>query len=153
MKKFLLITLLAVYTLNGWAQQMLVSPVSAQSQVTPPAQMPPRVEGIAQVQGQRQVTEQSPNINRTPYLTNLTGKTIQAYPNPATDRVLIQHVATTGRATITLISTNGQIIQEKSVAPNTFETEINVSRLIKGIYIVKFDDGRGDVKIVKLVKN
>jgi hypothetical protein len=152
MKKFLLLIPLAIYGITAQGQEMLRSPVTAQSQVTPPAQIPP-----AQVTQQAQITQpiiqQSPNIVKTAYLTNLTGKIMQAYPNPATDHVLLQHHSTSERAIIFIVSTDGQILQQRTVLPNTLQTELNIGRLNKGIYILKFDDGRGDVRTLKLVKN
>jgi len=151
MKKFLLITLFAVYGITAQAQQMLQSPVSAQSQVTPPAQIP-QVQVTTQVLVTQPIIQQSPNIVKTAYLTNLTGKIMQAYPNPATDHVLIQHHSSSERAIIFLVSTDGQILQQRTVLPNTLQTELSIGRLNKGIYILKFDDGRGDVRTLKLVK-
>ncbi|MEO7306557.1 MAG: T9SS type A sorting domain-containing protein [Ferruginibacter sp.] len=108
---------------------------------------------IASAQVTQQVTQQSPNIVKTAYLTNLNGKIMQAYPNPATDHVIIQHHSSAERAVISLVSTDGQIMEQRTVLPNTLQTELNIGRLNKGIYILKFDDGRGDVRTLKLVKN
>ena len=153
MKKFFLLISLAIYGIVAQAQEMLQSPASAQSQVTAPAQIPPQVQTSAQVQGTQPIIQQSPNMVKTAYLTNLTGKTIQAYPNPATDHVLIQHMSSSERAVIFLVSTDGQVLQQRTVLPNTLQTELSIGRLNKGIYILKFDDGRGDVRTLKLVKN
>ena len=152
MKKFLLLFSFVVYGVNAWTQEMLKSPVSAQSQVTPPAQIPPPTEGIPNIQVTQPIAQQSPNLIKTAYLTNLTGKMMQAYPNPASDHVLIQHVATTERAIITVVSTDGQVLFQRTVLPNTLQTELSIGKLNRGIYILKFDDGSGDVRTLKLVK-
>jgi Secretion system C-terminal sorting domain len=99
------------------------------------------------------VPEGSPNIARTGYLTNLNGKMMQAYPNPAIGEVNIQHVATKERASISIISTDGKVLQQRLVLPNTFQTKLNVSMLNKGLYILRFDDLKGDVRTLQLVKN
>ena len=99
------------------------------------------------------LTQTSPNIVKTAYLTNLTGKVMQAYPNPATDQVIIQHVSSPERAVIFLVSTDGKILQQRTVMPNTLQTQINIGMLNKGMYIVKFDDAKGDVRSLQLVKN
>jgi Secretion system C-terminal sorting domain len=99
------------------------------------------------------VPEESPSIARTGYLTNLNGKMMQAYPNPAVSEVNIQHVATKERATISIISTDGKVLQQRLVLPNTFQTKLNVSTLNKGLYILRFDDLKGDVRTIQLVKN
>lgn len=78
---------------------------------------------------------------------------MQAYPNPATDQVTIQHVSSTERAVISIVSTDGRIILQRIVMPNTLQTQFSVGILSKGIYILKFDDSRGDIRTLQLVKN
>lgn len=99
------------------------------------------------------LNQPSPNINKTAYLTNLTGKVMQAYPNPATDQVTVQHVAAANRAVISVISADGRVLFQRTVLPNTFQTQFNVGMLSRGVYILRFDDNKGDVKTTQLVKN
>lgn len=98
-------------------------------------------------------SQTEPVMNKTAYLTNLTGKTMQAYPNPAKDQVTIQHVSSAERGFLMLISTDGKILQQRTVMPNTLQTQINIGMLSNGAYIVKYDDGKGDVRMVRLMKN
>lgn len=112
------------------------------------AQITPNVYGNVQ-----NINQCSPNMAKTAYLTNLNGKLIQAYPNPATDRVVIQHVATNDMAVIYLVSGDGRMLLQQKVIPNTLQTELSVGVLSKGIYIVKFDNSKGDVRTLQLVKN
>ncbi|MBL7702646.1 MAG: T9SS type A sorting domain-containing protein [Ferruginibacter sp.] len=95
----------------------------------------------------------SPNINKTAYLTNLTGKVVQAYPNPARDQVTVQHVAFANRAVMSVMSADGRVLFQQNVLPNTLQTQFNVGRLSTGMYILKFDDSRGDVRVTQLLKN
>jgi hypothetical protein len=97
--------------------------------------------------------QSSPNISKTAYLTNLTGKVMQAYPNPARDQVTIQHVAPANRAVISVVSTDGKVLFQRTVLPNTLQTQFNIGMLTTGIYILKFDDCQGDVRTLQLVKN
>lgn len=99
------------------------------------------------------LAQTSPNISKTAYLTNLTGKVMQAYPNPATDQVSIQHVSSPERAVIFLVSTDGRVLQQRTVMPNSHQTQLNIGMLNKGIYILKYDDSKGDVRMLQLVKN
>ena len=92
-------------------------------------------------------------LTKTGYLTNLTGKSMQAYPNPATDQVTIQHVSSSERAVITIVSTDGKVLQQRTVLPNTLQTQLHVGALNKGLYILRFDDSKGDVRTIQLVKN
>lgn len=102
---------------------------------------------------QQNIQQSSPNISKTAYLTNVTGKVMQAYPNPATDQVTIQHVAPANRAVISVISTDGRILFQQTVMPNTLQTQFSVGLLSKGMYILRFDDSKGDVRTTQLVKN
>lgn len=47
---------------------------------------------------------------------------MQAYPNAATGQVIVQHVFSPGRAVIFLVSTDGKILQERTVMPYTLQT-------------------------------
>lgn len=99
------------------------------------------------------LNQQSPQIIKTAYLTNNTGKLMQAYPNPARDQVVVQHMASIDRAVISIINNDGRILQQQTVMPNTLQTELRITNLSRGIYIVRFDNARGDVRTLKLVKD
>lgn len=87
------------------------------------------------------------------YTREQTDKSIQAYPVPAVDMVTIQHARAADRAVILLASMDGKILQQKTVMPNTLQTQLNISMLGKGLYIIKYDDGMGDIRTLKLIKN
>ena len=99
------------------------------------------------------LNQPSPNISKIAYLTNITGKVMQAYPKPATDQVTVQHVSSSDRAIIFLINTDGKILQQRTVVPNELQTRLQIGMLSKGIYIVRYDSGKGDVQTLQLVKN
>lgn len=98
-------------------------------------------------------SQTTPELNKTAYLTNLNGKAVQAYPNPATDQVTVQHVAFANRAVVSVISTDGKVVFQQTVLPNTLQTQFSVGGLSRGMYILKFDDSKGDVRTLQLVKN
>lgn len=78
---------------------------------------------------------------------------IQVYPVPANDQVTIQHRKASDKAMISLISPDGKILQQLVAVPNTFQTQINISNLQKGLYFVSYDDGQSDVQISRIIKN
>ncbi len=78
---------------------------------------------------------------------------IQIYPVPATEQVTIQHSKSPEKATITLISPDGKILQQKVAVTNTLQTQLNISTLGSGLYIVRYDDGVGNIQIGKIIKN
>ncbi len=98
-------------------------------------------------------SQTSPNLTKTAYLTSLNGKAMQAYPNPATDQVIIQYVSSAQTAVISIVSTDGRVLQQQTVIPNTLQTQLHVGTLNKGMYILRFDDSKGDVRTIQLVKN
>ena len=78
---------------------------------------------------------------------------IEIYPTPAIDAVTIQHNKSAARATITLYTTDGKIILQKLAQQNTYQTQVNVGTLPSGMYLLKYDNGTGDVQTKTLYKN
>jgi len=81
------------------------------------------------------------------------GGQIQMYPMPARDQVTIQHDKALENTVISLLSPDGKILQSKVVVPGSFQTQLNINTLSAGIYIVRYADGKGDLRTLKLVKN
>lgn len=78
---------------------------------------------------------------------------IQLYPVPATTHVFVQHEQVASRATIHVIAQDGKVIKEVRPAAMTNQTQLNISDLRPGVYMVRYNDGEGKVQTVKLVKN
>ena len=87
------------------------------------------------------------------YVREQTNAQIQLYPVPATDQVTIQHNKSPERTFITIVSPEGRVVRQVKASLNTLQTQVNISNLTKGIYIVKYDDGSGEVQSLKLIKN
>jgi hypothetical protein len=84
---------------------------------------------------------------------NQTDPHIQLYPIPANNVVTIQHNAASQNATVTLYSTTGKILQQVRSAPLTFQTQLKVNNLSKGVYIIKYNDGQALPQAVMMIKN
>jgi hypothetical protein len=78
---------------------------------------------------------------------------IEIYPMPAHDVVTIQHNLSAERATLSLYSSDGKLITQKLVLPNTLQTQLNVSNINGGLYIVRYDNGNGKIESKNLYKN
>ncbi|MCY7291297.1 MAG: T9SS type A sorting domain-containing protein [Ferruginibacter sp.] len=78
---------------------------------------------------------------------------IEIYPMPARDMVTIQHNLSAERANITLYSNDGKLIMQKLVLPNTLQTQLNLINLNSGLYIVRYDNGKGTIESKNLYKN
>ena len=87
------------------------------------------------------------------YAKEQTDAQIQVYPNPASDMVTIQHSRSAENSKITLISPDGKVLQQVVAVANTLQTQVNVSKLNSGLYIVRYDDGKGTVQTAKILKN
>ena len=84
---------------------------------------------------------------------NSSSSEIQLYPVPATSHVFVQHEQVSSRGTIHIIAPDGKVIKETRTTPNTNQTQVNLSDLRPGVYMVRYNDGEGRVQVVKLVKN
>ncbi len=87
------------------------------------------------------------------YSIDQTNNAIQIYPMPATDMVTVEHKMSTGASVITLISMDGRVMQQVNVVPFTYQTQLNISQLVKGVYIVNFKDEKANAQSLKLIKN
>ncbi len=87
------------------------------------------------------------------YAKEQSGSRIQVYPMPAKEQVTLQHSKAPENAMITLSTPDGKIVQRKIAVAATLQTQINIAHLSAGIYILRYDDGKGDVQSTKLIKN
>ncbi|MEI9807553.1 MAG: T9SS type A sorting domain-containing protein [Bacteroidota bacterium] len=81
-----------------------------------------------------------------------TGAQIQLYPVPARDQVYVQHNKAPAKVNITIYSLDGRMIKQVQAIPNTYQTSLNISDLKTGMYLVKYDDGNGDIQSAKLIR-
>jgi len=77
---------------------------------------------------------------------------IRAYPQPVLSSVTIEHSEALEGGRITLSSAGGQVVRTVPVTPHALSTPLNLSGLQAGIYLVRYDNGRGQVETLKIVK-
>ncbi|MEQ1799160.1 MAG: T9SS type A sorting domain-containing protein, partial [Lacibacter sp.] len=87
------------------------------------------------------------------YTKEQTNGKIQLYPLPAMDMVTVQHNRSNENAIITVFSQEGKLLQQVRPATNTLQTQLSIGSLSKGVYIVRFNDGQGNIQSIKLLKN
>ncbi len=87
------------------------------------------------------------------YAKEQSGASIQLYPVPATGLVTVQHNKSSAKAVITLYTPEGRLMQTVPAVANTLQTQVNITWLVKGVYILKYDDGKGDIQSMKLIRN
>jgi len=82
------------------------------------------------------------------------GKTIvlKAYPQPALSDLTIEHSEVAAQGSISIVNSNGQVVKRVAVNTDVNQTIISLAGLNSGIYVVRFDNGKGQVETLKVVK-
>lgn len=77
---------------------------------------------------------------------------LKVFPLPAISNITIQHATAAQGAKITIAAEDGRIV--KSIAPGnaSMQTNVDVSGLRAGMYLVRFDDGSGNIETLKFLK-
>lgn len=84
-------------------------------------------------------------------ITELEGSSISVYPNPAKDKLVIQlDESYTDVTTIELYDAIGKLVIEEKV--NTSVTNLNVSKLAKGIYSVRITSANHKAATIRIIK-
>lgn|GEM_PF-2989935 len=76
---------------------------------------------------------------------------ISVFPNPVTDNLVLSHPQAVSGAIIKVVSLNGVVAATFPVTKDAVQTNVNVSKLAKGNYVVVFLNGRNQqtIKITK----
>ncbi len=77
-------------------------------------------------------------------------KLLTVYPNPVSDRLNINLTGYEGVSSINLIDVNGRTVASQRTAQ--VNSQMDISRLSKGIYLVKVVTAGGEVLNTKVVK-
>jgi hypothetical protein len=76
---------------------------------------------------------------------------LTAYPQPVITDITIEHnLAANGK--IVFASASGQVVKTVQVKPGVTQTTVNVSALRAGLYVIRFDNGQGEVESIKMIK-
>jgi len=87
------------------------------------------------------------------YVNDLPGMPMIVYPVPATSGITVQHEKSFERSVISLINLEGQVVKQVVAIPNTLQTQLDISNLVDGIYVIRYDDGHGQIQSMKMIKN
>jgi hypothetical protein len=85
----------------------------------------------------------------------LTGKNastvLRAFPIPAHNQVTLQHdKMANGRITLTTV--DGRVVKQLTPGSNAIQTSLDLGGVAPGIYMVRVDDGNGNMESIKVVK-
>lgn len=74
---------------------------------------------------------------------------IKVYPNPTTERIFIQREQN-GALQLSLLDMRGSMLMQKSVSASS--SQLDLSQLPNGIYILRMSDGKQAVKSIRIKK-
>ena len=78
--------------------------------------------------------------------------TFSVYPNPATGNVISLNAdKIAGTSQVQILNTSGQILSEQLVTGN--KSQIDISNLSAGIYLLKVTNGKSGISMIKFIKN
>jgi hypothetical protein len=78
---------------------------------------------------------------------------IKVYPVPARDEVTVQHKQLGTNARLIVTSADGQVVRSITPREGASHTPVNINGLAPGVYMLRLDNGKGDIQSAKLIKN
>jgi hypothetical protein len=83
---------------------------------------------------------------------NSFGTGLQVYPNPVRDQATLEHKELSAKSQISISTIDGRIMRVITPTYGSSHTPINLSGMLPGMYIVRLDDGMGNIETTKFVK-
>jgi len=77
---------------------------------------------------------------------------LQVFPQPARDKIVLQHGTSRQNGLITILSLEGRQVLALVPNRNAQQTSIDINALAAGIYLLRYDDGSGNVETLRIVK-
>jgi hypothetical protein len=81
---------------------------------------------------------------------NASSIVMKAFPVPARDQLTVQHSRIQSGGYVSLTTADGKTVRQ--VTSTGIQTQLNLSGLTPGLYIVRVDDGNGNVESMKVLK-
>lgn len=77
---------------------------------------------------------------------------LKAFPQPVLSQLTIQHPIIKGASFVTVSTADGRIVKTVRPTFGSMQTFVDMSNLQSGMYMVRFDDGDGNVETMKVLK-
>ena len=77
---------------------------------------------------------------------------LKAFPLPAQNTLTVQHEPILGKGQITISAQDGRIMKMVSPAAGSTQTVVDLSNLSRGMYLLQFANGDGQLQTLKVVK-
>ena len=80
------------------------------------------------------------------------GDRVLVYPSPAEDQVMVEHGKAGRGSSMTITSVDGRLLRMVNPVEGATHTPVTVTGFRPGLYLVRFDDGKGAIETVKFIK-
>ncbi len=83
-------------------------------------------------------------LNDVSLVENALSRSLEVFPNPAKERVMVSFTSENGKqASIRILDPSGKVVMQlkQGITRSEFETEINLSGLADGVYLMEISDG------------
>ena len=90
------------------------------------------------------------SIEKVNLLADITLKSFAVYPNPTNDKIVVRGLIPNIINEIEIVNMNGQIVKKLSIIYTENDSEIELSDLPKGIYIISLSGRSNKIKLIKL---
>jgi len=77
---------------------------------------------------------------------------LNAFPQPAMSQLTLQHSLIKGTATVTLSTADGRVVSTMRPTTGSMQTQVDMSKLQAGLYVIRFNDGEGNIETMKVIK-
>jgi hypothetical protein len=77
---------------------------------------------------------------------------LKAFPQPVANQLTVQHPVVKGNTILTLSAADGRIVRTLKASSGSMQTFVDMSTLQKGMYLIRFDGGDGNVETMKVLK-
>ena len=99
--------------------------------------------------------DQDGKFKYSPIVTLRNGKAaiaLKVFPLPARNNVTVEHESIQTNGLITISTADGRIVKSIQPARGTMQTEVMLADIKAGMYLLRFDNGNGQVETIKLIK-
>jgi hypothetical protein len=77
---------------------------------------------------------------------------LKAFPSPVISNLTIQHATATAGSNITISAEDGRVVKSVIPTTGTQQTEINLSSVRAGLYLVRYINADGEMETLKILK-
>lgn len=77
---------------------------------------------------------------------------LKAFPQPVINQLTVQHPVIKGNGLISVSTADGRIVKTIRPANGSMQTYVDMNSLQKGMYMIRFDGGDGNLETMKVLK-